>query len=112
MIAWAQLRRMEAEATFCSRELRHTWACVRECTCGWAPIGMSHTRQAHSSCLFGVTLALELRNSFESIFEMRDEKGGMMTKKQLALLLMFLSPLMPQTQAEIKHVEMRVEGMT
>jgi hypothetical protein len=34
------------------------------------------------------------------------------TKKQLALLLLFLSPLMPQAQAEIKHIEMRVEGMT
>jgi hypothetical protein len=34
------------------------------------------------------------------------------TKKQLALLLLFLTPLMPQTQAEIKHIEMRVEGMT
>jgi hypothetical protein len=36
----------------------------------------------------------------------------MMTGKQLALLLLFLSPLVPQSQAEIKHVEMRVEGMT
>jgi hypothetical protein len=35
-----------------------------------------------------------------------------MTTKQLALLLLFFSPLMPQSQAEIKHVEMRVEGMT
>jgi hypothetical protein len=35
-----------------------------------------------------------------------------MTKKQLALLLLFLSPLVSQTQAEIKHIEMRVEGMT
>jgi hypothetical protein len=34
------------------------------------------------------------------------------TKKQLALLLLFLSLLMPQAQAEIKHIEMRVEGMT
>ena len=35
-----------------------------------------------------------------------------MTKKQLALLLLFVSPLMPRAQAEIKHIEMRVEGMT
>lgn len=35
-----------------------------------------------------------------------------MTRKQLALLVLFLSPLMPQSQAEIKHIEMRVEGMT
>jgi hypothetical protein len=39
-------------------------------------------------------------------------KEKMMIRKQLALLLLFLSPLMPQSQAEIKHVEMRVEGMT
>jgi hypothetical protein len=36
----------------------------------------------------------------------------MMNKKQLAVLLLFVSPLVPQSQAEIKHVEMRVEGMT
>lgn len=35
-----------------------------------------------------------------------------MNRKQLALLLLFVSPLVPQSQAEIKHVEMRVEGMT
>jgi hypothetical protein len=34
------------------------------------------------------------------------------TKKQVVLLMLFLCPLMPQAQAEIKHVEMRVEGMT
>lgn len=33
-------------------------------------------------------------------------------KKQLVLLLMFVSPFVAQSQAEIKHVEMRVEGMT
>jgi hypothetical protein len=36
----------------------------------------------------------------------------MMNTKHLALLLLFVSPLVPQSQAEIKHVEMRVEGMT
>jgi hypothetical protein len=35
-----------------------------------------------------------------------------MHKKKLALLLLFVSPLVPQSQAEIKHIEMRVEGMT
>ena len=35
-----------------------------------------------------------------------------MTRKQFALLLLFLSPLTPKAQAEIKHIEMRVEGMT
>jgi len=35
-----------------------------------------------------------------------------MSRKQLALLLLFVSPLAPHSQAEIKHVEIRVEGMT
>ena len=35
-----------------------------------------------------------------------------MTKKKLAMLLLLASPLLPQAQAEIKHIEMRVEGMT
>lgn len=35
-----------------------------------------------------------------------------MNKKQIAILMLFLCPLMPQSQAEIKHIEMRVEGMT
>jgi hypothetical protein len=42
----------------------------------------------------------------------RTEKEEVMTWKQLALLLLFVFPLMPQSQAEIKHLEMRVEGMT
>ncbi len=35
-----------------------------------------------------------------------------MNAKYLALLLLFGSLAVPPTQAEIKHVEMRVEGMT
>ena len=35
-----------------------------------------------------------------------------MNKKKLALLLLFVSPLLSSAQAEIKHIEMRVEGMT
>lgn len=35
-----------------------------------------------------------------------------MSRKKLALLLLFICPLMTQAQAEIKHIEMRVEGMT
>jgi len=32
--------------------------------------------------------------------------------RRLAMLLLLISPLVPHSQAEIKHVEMRVEGMT
>jgi hypothetical protein len=35
-----------------------------------------------------------------------------MMNKKLALLLLFVSSLIPHSQAEIKHIEMRVEGMT
>ena len=93
-------------------------ACVPECTSGWARIGISRTRQAHSLCRFGVTLVLELRSSSESIFDSdlnldpKFRKEEMMNTKHLALLLLFVSPLVPQSQAEIKHIEMHVEGMT
>ena len=35
-----------------------------------------------------------------------------MKATKLAMMLLFLSPLAPHSQAEIKHIEMRVEGMT
>lgn len=35
-----------------------------------------------------------------------------MKTAKFAMLLLFLSPLSPHSQAEIKHIEMRVEGMT
>jgi hypothetical protein len=35
-----------------------------------------------------------------------------MTTKKLALLALFVSIASPVAQAQIKHIEMRVEGMT
>ena len=35
-----------------------------------------------------------------------------MNTKKLALLLLLACTLAPLTQAQIKHIEMRVEGMT
>jgi len=35
-----------------------------------------------------------------------------MKVKQFALLVLFGSMLMPVAQAQIRHIEMRVEGMT
>lgn len=35
-----------------------------------------------------------------------------MNTKKLALLVLFCSMVVPTAQAQIKHVEMRVEGMT
>src|SRR5580704_4529522 len=39
-------------------------------------------------------------------------KGGTMNAKKLALLALLISIVSPMAQAQIKHIEMRVEGMT
>ena len=55
-----------------------------------------------------VTSVLALQNSFDYIFEKGD---GMEIKK--CLWLVALVPMMALvSQAQIKHIEMRVEGMT
>jgi hypothetical protein len=59
-------------------------------------------------CQRGVTLASALHSSSDYIAE----KGGTMNQKRLVLLLLAGSLFVPQLQAQIKHIEMRVEGMT
>jgi hypothetical protein len=39
-------------------------------------------------------------------------KGGAMNTRTLALLFLLGSVFVPASQAQIKHIEMRVEGMT
>jgi hypothetical protein len=39
-------------------------------------------------------------------------KGGTMNTKKFALLALLGSLFMPVAQAQVKHIEMRVEGMT
>ena len=39
-------------------------------------------------------------------------KGGIMNTKRVALLALLISIVSPVAQAQIKHIEMRVEGMT
>jgi hypothetical protein len=39
-------------------------------------------------------------------------KGGTMNTRKLALLFLLGSVFVPVLQAQIKHIEMRVEGMT
>jgi hypothetical protein len=39
-------------------------------------------------------------------------KGGTMNAKRALLLLVLSCTLAPISQAQIKHIEMRVEGMT
>jgi hypothetical protein len=52
---------------------------------------------------------LALRNNSGCISE---PKGGRMNGKKLALLLLLGCAFGPVSQAQIKHIEMRVEGMT
>jgi hypothetical protein len=40
------------------------------------------------------------------------DEGGKMNNKKLALLLLLGCTLAPISQAQIQHIEMRVEGMT
>jgi hypothetical protein len=62
----------------------------------------------HCSCPSVVTSVSELLNSFDFTFE----RGGTMNGKHLGLLLLAGCLFVPQLQAQIKHIEMRVEGMT
>jgi hypothetical protein len=39
-------------------------------------------------------------------------KGRTMNARKLALLILLGSVFLPVSQAQIKHIEMRVEGMT
>jgi hypothetical protein len=49
------------------------------------------------------------RNSFDCTFK----EGGTMNTKRVALLVLLGSMvIVPVAQAQIKHIEMRVEGMT
>jgi hypothetical protein len=39
-------------------------------------------------------------------------RGGTMNRKRFALLVLLGFVIVPVSQAQIKHIEMRVEGMT
>lgn len=82
--------------------------CVRECTPGSEWIGTSFIQWAHNSCQCAATSVLESPSNFDFIFDKEDK----MKAAKSAMLLLFLSPLVPHSQAEIRHIEMRVEGMT
>jgi len=101
--------RAEAAATFCWPESRRTQGFAPEYTFGWEWIGTLRTPQARSSCLFAGISVSESRNSFGCTFK----EGGTMNRKKLALLVLLGSMVVvPAAQAQIKHIEMRVEGMT
>src|ERR1700746_960345 len=109
MNAWSASHRAGVVATCCSPEPRPMWACVRECIFGLEWIGMLLIPQAQSSCPCGVTSVLGSRSSFGCTFK----EGGTMNTKRVALLVLLGSMVVvPMAQAQIKHIEMRVEGMT
>jgi hypothetical protein len=63
----------------------------------------------HHSCLSVVISVLASRSSFGCTFK----KGGTMNMKRVALLVLLGSMVVvPVAQAQVKHIEMRVEGMT
>src|SRR5215469_17236923 len=85
-----------------------TSVCDRECMSGSVWIGTLHIRPEHSSCPFVVTSVSESPNSFDYICE-----GRIMNRKYLAqLLLAGCVFVVPSLEAQIRHIEMRVEGMT
>ena len=54
---------------------------------------------------------LELRSSFGCTFDFK--KGETMNTKRVAMLILLgAMVVVPVAQAQIKHIEMRVEGMT
>src|ERR1700730_7074698 len=109
MIASPGSRRMRVVETFCWRELRHTWVCAPECTLGLEWIGTWHIELERLSCPCGVRAVLGSRSSFGSTFK----KGGTMNTKRVAMLVLLGSMVVvPVAQAQTKHIEMRVEGMT
>src|ERR1700716_3265721 len=109
MTASREFLRLGAVATFCSPESPPTWVCVPECTFGWGWIGTLSTPMAHCLCPSAAASVSESRNSLGCTFK----EGGTMNTKRIALLVVLGSIVMgPVAQAQIKHIEMRVEGMT
>src|ERR1700730_2224112 len=109
MTASQESIRTAAVATFCWPESRPTWACAPECMFGSAWTGTLHIPQVHCSCLSVVISVLELRSSFGCTFK---EGGTMKTRRITLLVLLGSIVVVPVAQAQVKHIEMRVEGMT
>jgi hypothetical protein len=78
---------------------------------GW--IGMSSIQTAKCSSPFAATSALESRSNLD--FTCCEKEEAMNVKKyakKFSLLCLLTFVFVPALQAQIKHIEMRVEGMT
>src|SRR4029077_242982 len=98
-----------AVETLCWPESRRMWACVRDCMFGWQPIGTLRIPPVRSTRPYAATSVLELRSNFDYI--LKEER---LIMKKLSLLAVLLASMLaaPLVQAQITHVDMRVEGMT
>jgi hypothetical protein len=70
---------------------------------------MSHIQLEHRSCPSTVTSALELHSSSGCIFK---GKEGRMNTNKFAQFVLLGAMVVTLAQAQVKHIEMRVEGMT
>jgi hypothetical protein len=74
---------------------------------GWEWTGTSRIPMVHRLCpCEDISASASLSN-----FVYIAEKGGTM-KRKFALLILAGCLFVPQLEAQIKHIEMRVEGMT
>src|SRR6266851_4951754 len=108
MTASRRSLRAAAAATFCSPESRPTWVCVRECTSGSAWLGCCAFGRRH---VHACPPSHQFRN-YSSVSAALQMKGGTMNTRKLALLFLLGCVFVPVSHAQIKHIEMRVEGMT
>src|SRR4029077_12230267 len=100
-------RRTEAAATFCWPESRRTQGFAPDCTFGSEWIGPLRTPRARCSCLFAAISVSESPSNFGCTYE----EGGTMNRKKLVLLILLGSMVVvPAAQAQIKHIDIRVEG--
>src|ERR1700693_2442640 len=97
----------------CSRDSPRTQACGPECIFGLGWTGTWRTRTGRSFFRCGGTSVLESHSNFVCTFgEGIEGKGGKMKKRSLLLLALASFIVVRAAQAQIKHIEMRVEGMT
>ena len=95
----------------CLPASRHTREFVRACMFGWVWIGALHIRRARCLCPCAVMSVSGSRSNFDFMFSENNKEDTMEIRK-LALLILWVPLVAPVSLAQIKHVEMRVEGMT
>src|SRR6267142_3730826 len=99
------------------RERRRCAACRNHHVCGGASRNAYLGRDGlgrgafHGDDLHARSPSCQFWNN-TAISDAPIRKGGTMNTKKLALVALLVSIVSPVSQAQIKHIEMRVEGMT